>query len=94
MSDAEGAASVRETAPDRVKNPNKVFVGGLGQNTTSETLREYFSTCGAVVEAKVVTEKGTSRSRGFGFVIFEESDPEAIDKALGEKHKVDGVLVG
>ncbi|MBL8972881.1 MAG: RNA-binding protein, partial [Myxococcales bacterium] len=42
----------------------KLFVGGLSWNTTDEGLREAFEKFGSVVEAKVVTDRETGRSRG------------------------------
>lgn len=58
----------------------KLFVGSLSWNTTSEELQNAFAGCGDIVEAKVVTDRDTGRSRGFGFVTFE--DDEAADKAV------------
>ncbi len=49
---------------------NKVFVGGLAWATTDESLRRAFESCGDVDDAKVVVERETGRSRGFGFVTF------------------------
>lgn len=59
---------------------NKVFVGGLAWATTDESLRRAFESCGDVADAKVVTERETGRSRGFGFVTF--GDPETCRAAL------------
>lgn len=63
---------------------NRVFVGGLSSNTTDELLREAFALHGDVVEAKVLTDRDTGRSRGFGFVTFASADQvqaaiEALD---------------
>lgn len=52
---------------------NKVFVGGLSWNTTDQSLLEAFRPFGEIVEAKVVMDRDTGRSRGFGFVTFQES---------------------
>src|SRR5688572_9291600 len=46
----------------------KLFVGGLSWNTSDEALREAFSAFGTVSEAKVISDRETGRSRGFGFV--------------------------
>lgn len=46
----------------------KLFVGSLPYATTSEELREVFAKAGKVVDANVVMDKMTGRSRGFGFV--------------------------
>ncbi len=49
---------------------NKLFVGGLPWATDSEALRDAFEAHGEVAEAKVITDRDTGRSRGFGFVTF------------------------
>jgi hypothetical protein len=49
----------------------KLFVGGLAWATTAETLKEAFEAFGTVTEATVVSDRDTGRSRGFGFVAFE-----------------------
>ncbi|MBK6918960.1 MAG: RNA-binding protein [Deltaproteobacteria bacterium] len=53
---------------------NKMFVGGLSWNTTDELLRDCFAKHGEVTEAKVVTDRDTGRSRGFGFVTMANAD--------------------
>lgn len=52
----------------------KLFVGGLSFNTSSEGLRQFFSQAGTVVSANVVTDQLTGRSRGFGFVEMASSE--------------------
>ncbi len=56
---------------------NKLFVGSLSWNTTSEELTEAFAAIGEVVEAKVLTDRETGRSRGFGFVTFKDENDAA-----------------
>ena len=58
----------------------KIFVGGLAWATTSDSLRSAFEQCGTVVEAKVVDDRETGRSRGFGFVTF--ADAAGCQKAI------------
>ncbi|MCK4594421.1 RNA-binding protein [bacterium] len=60
----------------------KLFVGSLSWDTTDQTLREAFERFGEIVEAKVITERDTGRSRGFGFVTFAED--EAGKSAISE----------
>jgi len=61
----------------------KLFVGGLSWNTTDDGLKEAFERFGVVVEAKVVMDRETGRSRGFGFVSYQEaSDGEAARQAM------------
>lgn len=47
---------------------NKLYVGGLPYSVTDERLREIFSAHGTVESARVITDKFTGQSRGFGFV--------------------------
>ena len=52
----------------------KLFVGSLSWNTTDRDLEEAFSRFGEITEAKVITDRESGRSRGFGFVTFEDAD--------------------
>src|SRR5512138_754050 len=61
---------------------SKLFVGGLSFNTTDDGLREGFARFGEITEAKVITDRDTGRSRGFGFVTF--ADPAAAQAAMSE----------
>lgn len=54
----------------------KIYVGNLSFNTQSEGLQEAFAQYGTVVSAKVISDRDTGRSRGFGFVEM-GSDDEA-----------------
>jgi len=60
----------------------KLFVGGLSWGTTDDGLHNAFSQFGEIIEAKVITDRETGRSRGFGFVTF--ADAEGADKAISE----------
>ena len=60
----------------------KLFVGGLPWATTSDDLKQLFSQAGTVTSATVISDKMTGRSRGFGFVEF-ENDAEA-DAAMAQ----------
>jgi RNA recognition motif-containing protein len=53
--------------------PVKLFVGGLSWNTSSDDLRTAFARFGAIQEATVIMDRTTGRSRGFGFVSFENA---------------------
>lgn len=60
----------------------KLFVGSLAWATTDETLGAHFASAGTVASAKVITDRESGRSRGFGFVEF-ENDAEgdaAVEK--------------
>ncbi|MBM4372222.1 MAG: RNA-binding protein [Deltaproteobacteria bacterium] len=68
---------------------NKIFVGGLAWATDDAGLRRAFERFGAITEAKVVTDRMTGRSRGFGFVTFETDD--AASEALSlDGQQLDG----
>jgi RNA recognition motif-containing protein len=54
----------------------KLYVGGLSYGTSDASLKEYFSTVGAVVTATIVMDRETGRSKGFGFVEM-STDAEA-----------------
>ena len=63
--------------------PSKLFVGGLSADTTEADLRRSFATFGDIVDAVVVADRGTGRSRGFGFVSFRDAtSAEAAIKAM------------
>jgi RNA recognition motif-containing protein len=59
-----------------------IYVSNLSFNVQDEDLREFFAEYGEVTSAKVITDKFTNRSRGFGFV--EMADDEAARKAIAE----------
>lgn len=59
-----------------------IYVSNLSFNIQDEDLREFFAEYGDVTSAKVITDKFTGKSRGFGFV--EMSDDEAAKKAIAE----------
>lgn len=58
----------------------KLFIGGLRDNISDDDLKAYFGTYGSVAEAIVMKEKETLKSRGFGFVTFDDYDP--VDKII------------
>jgi RNA recognition motif-containing protein len=60
----------------------KLYIGGLSYSTTSEGLREFFSQCGSVQSATVITDRFSGQSRGFGFV--EMSSAEEAQKAIAQ----------
>jgi RNA recognition motif-containing protein len=58
----------------------KLYVGGLPYSTTEQQLSELFAQQGSVTSAKVITDKFTGQSRGFGFV--EMATGEEAQKAI------------
>jgi len=69
---------------------NKLYVGNLPYEVDDKKLAEMFAEMGEVVEAVVITEKETGRSKGFGFVTMK--DDAAAEKAAKEMNdkEVDG----
>jgi RNA recognition motif-containing protein len=61
---------------------NKIFVGNLSYNTNDDSLRDAFASFGSVTEAKVILDRESGKSRGFGFVEFSTSDE--ADKAIAD----------
>ncbi|XP_009384906.2 probable RNA-binding protein ARP1 isoform X1 [Musa acuminata AAA Group] len=57
----------------------KVFVGGLAWETQKDALREHFEKYGEILEAVIISDKVTGRSKGYGFVTFKKA--EAAKKA-------------
>lgn len=58
----------------------KLFVGNLSYNTTENSLHEAFAAHGQVLEANLMMDRMTGRSRGFAFVTF--ATPEEAQKAI------------
>eukprot|EP00931_Biecheleriopsis_adriatica_P078632 TRINITY_DN5205_c0_g1_i1.p1 TRINITY_DN5205_c0_g1~~TRINITY_DN5205_c0_g1_i1.p1 ORF type:complete len:241 (-),score=47.11 TRINITY_DN5205_c0_g1_i1:83-718(-) len=58
----------------------KVFVGGLPQDCTDDILTDYFDKFGTITDVVVMKDRDTGRSRGFGFVSFEQI--EAVDEIM------------
>ncbi|TDH74259.1 hypothetical protein CCR75_006363 [Bremia lactucae] len=64
----------------------KIFVGGLHYETKDADFKQYFSQYGKVVSAEVMFNRETNKSRGFGFVIFENET--SVELVLQEKNHV------
>jgi RNA recognition motif-containing protein len=61
---------------------SKLFVGGLAWGTDDDRLREAFEEFGVIKEAKVINDRETGRSKGFGFVTF-DTEAEATAAMSG-----------
>lgn len=64
---------------------NKIFVGGINWKTNEEALENKFAEIGQVTSVKIVYDRDTGRSRGFGFVEYATSEEagEAVSKLDG-----------
>ncbi|KAI3455572.1 hypothetical protein Pfo_012235 [Paulownia fortunei] len=93
------AVEVKRTVPREdmqgrgVSKTKKIFVGGLPLSLNEDDLREYFSSYGNIVEHQIMLDHKTGRSRGFGFVTFENED--AVEKIFsdGRMHELGGKQV-
>lgn len=65
----------------------KLYVGNLSWGTNDSSLHEAFARFGEITEAKVITDRDTGRSRGFGFVTFTEE--QSAETAASEMNGVD-----
>lgn len=65
----------------------RCFIGGLSWSTSDRGLKEAFEKFGHLQEAKVVVDKFSGRSRGFGFVTFDEK--KAMDEAIKAMNGMD-----
>lgn len=64
-----------------------LFIGSLAYATTDDSLKAFFETIGEVASARVITERDSGRSKGFGFVEFvdEANNQVAVDKLNGQE---------
>lgn len=69
---------------------NKLFVGGLSWDTSDASLRAAFEPHGEVSDAKVITDRETGRSRGFGFVTLGSADQAQQAMAAMDGTTLDG----
>jgi len=67
-------------------NKKKLYVGNLSYDTTVDTLKAAFAEFGDIVDAIVITDRNTGRSKGFGFVEFaDEAMAQAALEAMNGK---------
>jgi cold-inducible RNA-binding protein len=66
----------------------KLFIGSLPYTTTDDELEQLFAAEGTVASAKVIFDRETGRSKGFGFVEFENDDEAkaAVEKLNGSDY--------
>ncbi|MDR3562889.1 MAG: RNA-binding protein [Negativicutes bacterium] len=62
--------------------PKTLYVGNLPWGTTEADLAEAFRQYGSVVSSRIITDKETGRSRGFGFVEVEDDDADKMVTAM------------
>ncbi|OWK05144.1 hypothetical protein Celaphus_00002364, partial [Cervus elaphus hippelaphus] len=82
------AVMSKSESPKEPKQLWKLFIGGLGFETTDEGLRSHFEQWGTLTDCVVMRDPNTKRSRGFGFVTY-----ATVEEVNGRPHKVDGRVV-
>lgn len=70
----------------------RLFIGNLSWNTADADLQNFVSAHAQVVDARVITDRDTGRSRGFGFVTVETDDVQSVIQAL-DGQSLDGRAV-
>lgn len=88
--DEEEESDESESKKAKTSEPATIFVGRLSWSIDDEWLKNEFEHIGGVIGARVIMERGTNRSRGYGYVDFE--DIEHAQKAIKEMHEkeIDG----
>lgn len=64
-----------------------LFIGSLAYATTDDSLKAFFETIGEVASARVITDRDSGRSKGFGFVEYvnDEDNQKAVDQLNGKE---------
>ena len=70
-----------------MEEKNKLYVGNLPYSINDEGLKKLFEEAGEVTEAKVIVDKFSGRSKGFGFVTMK--DDKAADEAIAKMNDKD-----
>ena len=65
----------------------KLYVGNLSFETTENDLKELFGQAGSVETVRIITDRDTGRSKGFGFVEMQEGGDKAIAAMNGKDFK-------
>jgi RNA recognition motif-containing protein len=68
----------------------KIYVGNLSYNTIEDSLRAAFQPYGTVASAKIITDRDTGNSKGFGFVEMGTDDEARAAIAALNGHELDG----
>ena len=69
---------------------NKLYVGGVSYSSTEDSLRAAFEKAGTVEEAKIIMDKMSGRSKGFGFVTMASEDEAKAAIAMWHDQELDG----
>jgi cold-inducible RNA-binding protein len=63
---------------------NKIYVGNLSFDTTASDLEEFFSQYGKIVDVKLIKDRDTDKSKGFGFITFDTQKGAQASLAANE----------
>ena len=85
---ASTAIMSKSESPKEPEQLRKLFIGGLGFETTEEGLRSHFEQRGTLTDCVVMRDANTKRSGGFGLVTY-----ASVEEVSGRPHKVDGRVV-
>ena len=84
----QGSPHEQRTYKKGPSDLNKVFIGGLSYNTSEETLKNYFSKFGTLIDHVIIKNPQTKTSKGFGFVQY--SEPDMVDELMRNRpHSID-----
>lgn len=83
----EQQSYARQDAGQSQPEDAKLFVGNLSWGTTDSSLGAAFQSFGTVIDARVITDRYTGKSRGFGFIEFDNG--ESAEKALADMNGVE-----
>src|SRR4029077_5853976 len=91
-SDLPRSRGVQESGrqSEGVPMASKLYIGGLAYSTTSEGLREFFTQCGNVLSATVITDRFSGQSRGFGFVEMNTAEEATASISQLNGRELDG----
>ncbi|MDR3271270.1 MAG: RNA-binding protein [Peptococcaceae bacterium] len=64
---------------------NTLYVGNLPWNTTAEELNDFFGQYAPIVNSRIITNRETGRSRGFGFIEIEDEDTARLVEEMNGK---------
>ncbi|KAG0455633.1 hypothetical protein HPP92_024651 [Vanilla planifolia] len=77
----------------RCMSSSKLFIGGLSYSTDDQSLREAFSVYGEVVDSRVILDRETGRSRGFGFISFTSGEEASAAMTAMDGKELHGRMV-
>ncbi|KAK9838604.1 hypothetical protein WJX84_007643 [Apatococcus fuscideae] len=83
----------RSVPQEQKPRSKKIFVGGLAPDTDEDQFQEYFERYGKVSEAQIMQDHTSGRSRGFGFITFEDEASVEQCFSAGSMHELGGKRV-